>query len=326
MFIEKIIRPWRAGEPYEFKLKRPGLILDPRANYPRDVRLAYNYHDDDGLIVTITLIDDDSNGSQGYIGIRIYDPTIEAIPRFDTTTYTYLGIDGERTPRDTIVAVIDPSVRTIKKLAFRNCKKLKIVIMHNEVECINERAFMNCSSLEALFLPQRLHEIKDFAFNGCESLKIMPLLSDDLDVERIGFTFVFGCYNFREITQTAHVQYSSDQLNRAILEFYRFLPPLHKECLDINVSIQSIQECIRIYGTASASNTVHGGMTPLHILSLNPHADTETIMGCFNVNKGMALVRDMTDKNVFDYLREYHMESHTALMTALCIHRNGMNE
>ncbi len=65
-------------------------------------------------------------------------------------------------------------------------------------------------------------------------------------------------------------------------------------------------------------------MTPLHILSLNPHASTECIMLCFNANMNALFVMDMMGKRALDYLRVHNLDGHTAVMASLCTHRDSM--
>ncbi len=63
---------------------------------------------------------------------------------------------GERAPYDTIVVIIDPSVKTIKQLAFWECEKMRKYIMHGRVHTIECCSFFSCTSLEAIFLPSSL--------------------------------------------------------------------------------------------------------------------------------------------------------------------------
>ncbi len=96
----------------EVKLPRPGLVLDPRPNDPRECLFSIDYHDD-GITVKLTLTrvdtsNDDSSSSSTQeqlellsVSMRVYDPAIETVPRFDTTFYRYFGQDDEHAPNGT---------------------------------------------------------------------------------------------------------------------------------------------------------------------------------------------------------------------------------
>jgi len=143
MIIQKFENLPLIGESIQVKLPRLNLILDPRANEPHTRKFDCRYHAD-GITVTLTRIDrcrtpttyvgcsfsfreyDRIRGiNRGSFTLRVYDPETETVPRFDTTTYTYMGINDEIAPANTIVAIIDQSVNTIKKNAFFGCSKMK---------------------------------------------------------------------------------------------------------------------------------------------------------------------------------------------------------
>ncbi len=129
---------------------------------------------------------------------------------------------------------------------------------------------------------------------------------------------------------------SNDQVNQALVEFHHNLTHLNKECLDINVSAQSIRNCIVTHGTATAYDTVsYGGMTPLHFLALNYHADEGAIIVCLEANMGAVLEKysegdrllptssPNSGKTLLEYLAEYDMGSHLSVIAALCEHREA---
>merc|ERR1712038_1731781 len=135
---------------------------------------------------------------------------------------------------------------------------------------------------------------------------------------------------------------ANNVIHQNILDFYRSLPSLHQVCLDINVTAQSIHECIADTsnsndgsGTAAPTNIVadHDGMTPLHILAMNPYSDSGSIIAaaCFHSDHVMAnstmptcavFIKDRRGKTPLDCLVECKekVDCHTLLMTALCMH------
>ncbi len=340
---------WAVGESIEVTLPRKGLRLDPRVNWPNSCKFDCSYHED-GIHVTLTLTRTDRSGPDPSIfqfvlfAMRVYDPEIEPLPNFNSTIYTYLGKKGEQAPADTTMAIIDPSVKVIKEYAFSSCSRMERCIIHNEVETIECGAFNNCSSLHALFLPPGLRSIGAEAFAGCKNIRILPIPTQ-IDIRKIGQSIIVACREFFRISQMQPYKYinvsrgqphyllmNNFQVNQAIIDFHRNLSPLQQVCLDTNVSAQSIHQCILTHGPQAAYNTNYDGMTPLHILVLNPHATTGSILTCFHANMSAGLEKyDWYDdgslvggKTPLDCLMEYDLDSYIAVVTALCNHKDAM--
>ncbi len=74
-------------------------------------------------------------------------------------------------------------------------------------------------------------------------------------------------------------------------------------------------------------------MTPMHILALNPHADTGTILTLFHANMLAVFEPYMTDsildiyvygmdgKTPLDCLGECNVDAYLSVIAALCVHR-----
>ncbi len=52
----------------------------------------------------------------------------------------------------------------------------------------------------------------------------------------------------------------------------------------------------------------HNGMTPLHILALNPYADSGSLVACFEANMNAVFEDDNINNTPLDYLRKYNVE------------------
>ncbi len=209
--------------------------------------------------------------------------------------------------------------------------------MHNDVETIEKMAFWTCNSLEALFLPSSITKIEEQAFTYCRNIRILPLPLG-IDINQIGDgdhrIMEEGCDTFSRITQiqtyntwrNGNYRNITNQVHQALRDFYTNLHPWYKACLDTIISAQTIQECIRTHGIAAAYTTDYDGMTPLHILALNPHATTGCLLACFEANQRAAFVRDGRDKTPLDTLLEYgDLDSYSGIVTALCMRRMSMN-
>ena len=336
------------GESVQIELPRPNMVIDPRVNNERKCKFEFVYHDDS---TTVTLTRTDHKVCRGPFQFRVYDPTTESVPDFHSTTYTYMGVEGEKAPRKTTVLIIDPSVKIIREKTFEKCWSIRKCFMHDGVQFIEKDAFSQCSnmkmirlsrtlrrigldafyactSLHALFLPSSLEKIEWWAFRRCNNIRILSLPLD-IDISQMGRAMIDGCHTFFATTRIQRYQWTSyiltnqNEVHESIIGFYSNQPPLHQACLDTNITALTINNFIRTHGTAGASITDHDGMTPLHILAMNPHADAGTILACFGANMNAAFASDSRYKTPLDYLMEYHdVEVHTSLVAALCLHRD----
>ncbi len=83
-----------------------------------------------------------------------------------------------------------------------------------------------------------------------------------------------------------------DELHQKLTDFHHDLPPLHNSCLDIHVSIPSIQQYIETHGRDAAclyTRSYGISMTPMHILAYNPHADSGAVLALFHANTCAAM-------------------------------------
>lgn len=68
-------------------------------------------------------------------------------------------------------------VGTIKENAFANNKKVKTVVIHQNVTTIENNAFANCTALSTLYLSDTVSSMKDEAFSGCTALSTVNLMA-----------------------------------------------------------------------------------------------------------------------------------------------------
>mmetsp|Transcript_4261 Transcript_4261/g.4874 ORF Transcript_4261/g.4874 Transcript_4261/m.4874 type:complete len:363 (+) Transcript_4261:62-1150(+) len=341
------------GESVQIELPSPDIVIDPRPNNDGAGRwrFACTYeHHDDGFIKIARLTRIDNEFGYGPLEFRAYDSTMEVVPLFNTTIYVYFGVDGEKVPSDTTILHIHPSVKVIKKRAFSKRRKIQKCVMHDEVHTIESSAFEKCSSLMIIRLSRGLRHIGRWTFYGCECLEALFLPSN---IEEIGFEAFFGCTELRILPIPPHINltvhrmflvnachtlfeipeiqdyernedntnYNFDMVHQSIIDFHQDLPPLHKVCLDTNVTAQNLYDCIEQHGPLTASMTDHDGMTPLHILAMNPHADLASIMACFNMNAQAAFTFDSRGRMPLDYflLRSHNLNGHNTVVAALCM-------
>ena len=61
------------------------------------------------------------------------------------------------------------------------------------------------------------------------------------------------------------------------------------------------------------------GMTPLHMLTMNPHASADTITSLLDSNMEASFCSDNQKKAQLDYERDYNFGGLLAMITGLCI-------
>lgn len=77
-------------------------------------------------------------------------------------------------------------VTTIAPGAFKNCKKLKTVVIGKNVTSIGKNAFYKCTSLTKITIPASVNSIGSKAFYGCKKLKNITIKTKKLTNKRVG--------------------------------------------------------------------------------------------------------------------------------------------
>jgi len=254
--------------------------------------------------------------------------------------HIYHGLDDEEIPKDVTHVIVDSSVTVIKEGAFYRCHKYLVsVIMGDDVkrieeaaffkcwalrfirlsrtlEYIGDEAFRDCESLEALFLSSTIKKIEHQAFYCCQSLRLI-ILPHDIDVDNVGMRIIDETAILRQIAENAGVAYEwndngdvTDESVRRVKEclFHHMDEwPFHKLCYDSSVATKHINEYLKQNGAdaALAIDSIHG-MTPLHILSMNPHTPVDTILTLLEANINVANVEDNRGKTSLFYALHYN--------------------
>ncbi len=124
--------------------------------------------------------------------------TIPKTVTYGETTYTVTSIAPEafKNHKKLKKIVIGDNILHIGKKAFYGCKKLTTVVMGKNVTVIDESAFQNCIALKKITLPSSLKTIGSKAFYGCKKLTTVKM---GKNVETIGNSAFQNCTALKKI-------------------------------------------------------------------------------------------------------------------------------
>lgn len=229
------------------------------------------------------------------------------------------------------------NVKKIEDRAFLNCRSLRFIRLSKRLEHIGYRAFRGCILLEALFLPSTVKSIKDDAFENCPSLKLM-ILPNDIDLNNVGKYIIYslnagilsyyaGSTRYEWIEDEDGIWNITDESSRRVNEWlfhHMDGSPFHKLCYNSSITAEQINSYVTENGddVAAAIDPSHG-MTPLHMLAMNPYASTDAIASLFNSNMQAVFCLDNQQKTPLDYARDYNVGGLVGIINGLCNHRNS---
>eukprot|EP01083_Nonionella_stella_P109326 318633_1 len=99
--------------------------------------------------------------------------------------------------------------------------------------------------------------------------------------------------------------------------------PFHKLCYSSSVTTKQISEYLNGHGNDAAltCGTLHG-MTPLHILSMNPHSTADAILTLLKADINAASVKDHEGKTPLYYVLYYNPCAFVRMYSYLRDHTN----
>jgi hypothetical protein len=118
-------------------------------------------------------------GSSGSEKIKLDS---DVIKKYKIKQLNILGpSEGAKTERgyltkfdfEVVKFALDYDIKEIPESLFKDCKKLKTVVLPNSIEIIREDAFKNCVNLGELFLPDSLKYISLGAFENCRNVALV---------------------------------------------------------------------------------------------------------------------------------------------------------
>jgi len=162
----------------------------------------------------------------------------------------------------------------------------------------------------------------------------LMILPNGIDLNNVGNTITHDTGIF-QITESVGVAYewdedgdSTDESNRRVNEWllhYMDAAPFHKLCYNSSISIKQVNDYLTEHGNDAALTVdPYHDMTPLHMLSMNPHAPpANTIAALLDVNMEVAIRLDSQGKMSLDLTKNYNVGGLVGMINGLCNHRHA---
>jgi len=115
--------------------------------------------------------------------------------------FQYTG--RETVPKDVTIVHFHCSVVGVEARTFRECTKLKEVVLNSGLQTIGQGAFLGCSQLKEVELNNGLRTIGPAAFAYCHSLERITIPSSVID---IGWEAFNSCSNLKEVVLNEGLQ------------------------------------------------------------------------------------------------------------------------
>ncbi len=247
--------------------------------------------------------------------------------------------------------IMSDNIERIERSAFEGCEVMEHLYLSRGLSYIGPRAFLQCQSMDVIFLPNSLEQIGQCAFQSCTNMRIL-VLPQDMELSNVGERIVLGCrelargmrdHRHRVVLPGDTTRY--DQVHYWLKHRLDNLPFL-KLCMDPSINVQRIQHYLQqnvgiVTDTHESTETNNDaaetqahvvqklepyGLTPLHILAMNPHATTSTIVACCNAYPSATICHDEKGCTPLDYMWKYGKFDGIigTILQVLCIQRNNL--
>lgn len=150
--------------------------------------LNYNINSD-GQTVTVSATTQSISGAVNIPSSVTYGGTSYAV--------TYIGASAFRDCTKIKSVVIANSVKTVGYSAFYGCTNLESATIGSAVTTLNGYAFYNCFSLKSITIPNSVTQIGEYAFNGCTSMTAATIGNSVTTIGNYAFN---GCSSLSNVS------------------------------------------------------------------------------------------------------------------------------
>ena len=115
--------------------------------------------------------------------------------------------------------VLSDSITKIGNGSFKGCTKLMRVVLNDGLKQIGDDAFSGCTSLESIAFPYTVTKIGDRAFKDCSTLKHIINTRIDLSIPKEGWDVFHGCplavieFGLAKIIEISHLKEVENKIN-----------------------------------------------------------------------------------------------------------------
>lgn len=253
------------------------------------------------------------------------------------------------------VVMYDNVVR-IENYAFYACANLEMIKFSKTLNYIGKGAFMKCSNMKSYCIPSTVAVIERNAFGENRQLRfiIVPRMHQDQELPDLTETSLYSATakrfgirmneeeeremkrSLRQNTSIlgSYFRAERDRLNDLhILRVNSVNPwlhdhmreyPFHVMCFNPSISVQQMNEYIGEDETSAAMkiDKFHR-LSPLHFLSMNPHAPIITFEKLFETYKNAIFKKDILRNTPLEYAELYNFDGMLAMIRCLCVHRQA---
>ena len=233
----------------------------------------------------------------------------------------------------------------IEPYAFEACTDLEFIFLPETVQFVKDFAFGDCRQMRLLQLPLNMNpnnlgdgiihttklvthaETQNTYYEDRRSLQEeMNDNDEEEEGEGEGEEEEEVRSDIEEDEEEDHTEYtptSNHNVNSWLINHMSEFP-LHRICYSSSVSKQTIELYLNTHG----KNSVHtkdtiSGMTPLHILSLNPYATNKEIKFLLDIDHETAFHKDINNNSPIDYATQFNFSALVTMMELLSHNREN---
>nr|WP_303997384.1 leucine-rich repeat protein [Ruminococcus bromii] len=142
-----------------------------------------------------------TNGIRGTCKITVLPYSAERIKNTNQIILKkyYLNDSEVKVPNK----VGDSNVTEIGANCFRNCNKIKSVVISDGIKVIGDKAFIDCKNIKNIYIPDSVEKIGEGTFSGCESIESIDIPDK---VKEIGSSSFSHCENLKDVKLPTNLQ------------------------------------------------------------------------------------------------------------------------
>lgn len=255
-----------------------------------------------------------------------------------------------------VSVIMYDNVLRIEDMAFCACVNLEFIKLSKTLVYIGKGAFMKCYKIKAYCIPSTVTVVENDAFKENTKLRfiVVPHTAQEHMLPDLTQTALYTAtakrfgvmMNEEEIREMKRVlrrmkqdhpngyyfreqRERLDELHRSRIDSvnpwlhgHMNEYPFHLMCFSSSISVQQMDSYI-VEETPSCAKKIdkYHRLSPLHFLSLNPHAPESAFELLFETYKQAIFKKDILKNTPLEYAELYNFDGMLAMIRCLCEHR-----